>query len=143
MHCFVRSVLSVTLLLSPLVAQPPASQPAALPEKTISQQEAEELFRSVDELTRFASKATGLPLKQSVKRELTSRDRLEQFLLAKLDDDEDAKRFERGELVIKKFGLTAGGFSTPSIPGKAPARTGRRILRLEEEDRIHVGLAFG
>jgi hypothetical protein len=110
MHRFLCSVLSLALWSSPLVAQAPASQPATPPEKTITQQEAAELFRSVDELTRFASKATGLPLKRSVKRELTSRDRLEQFLLEKLEDDEDAKRFERGELVIKKFGLLPADF---------------------------------
>jgi hypothetical protein len=80
------------------------------PEKVISQTEAQELFRSVDELLQFASKSTGLPIKTPVKRELTSRDQLEAFLLKNMEEDEQQKRFERSELVIKKFGLLPRDF---------------------------------
>jgi hypothetical protein len=91
-------------------AQDPPPPPAGAPEKTISAQEAQELFRTVDELLQFASKSTGLPVKTPVRRQLTSRDQLEAFLVKNMQDDEQQKRFERSELVIKKFGLLPRDF---------------------------------
>src|SRR5258705_13306045 len=45
----------------------------ATPEKTISSQEAKELFKSVDEILKFASQETKLPIKEVVKRKLVER----------------------------------------------------------------------
>ena len=64
-----------------------------------------ELFRSVDELIKFASDDTGLPIRHEVKRTLTTRAEVEKYLNEKFDEDEDAKRMQRGEIVLKKFGL--------------------------------------
>lgn len=71
----------------------------------ISPKEADELFRSVDDILKFASKDTGLPIKHSVKRRLTSRDEVVDFLQKSMAKDKDAERFRRSELVLKKFGL--------------------------------------
>ncbi len=87
---------------SPL-EQPSATQPS--PEKKISPAEADKLFRSVDEILQFASKDTGLPIKAKVKRRLVSRDEVEAYLKKNMQDDQDAKRLQRSELVLKKFGL--------------------------------------
>src|SRR6266436_8555647 len=90
-------------------AQTPAGEraraPQEAPEQKISPQEAERLFRSVDEILRFASKDTSFPIKHEVKRQLVSRDEVEAYVTKHTSEDEDAKRLRRSELVLKKFGL--------------------------------------
>lgn len=73
-------------------------------------QEAQELFKSVDDIFEFASQDSGLAIKRKVKKELTSRDDVEKYVSGKMKDDEDRKRFERAELVLKKFGLIPKDF---------------------------------
>ena len=87
----------------------PAQQKAApakpQSESHISPDQAKQLFRSVDELIKFASDESGLPIQHEVKRTLTTRADVEKYLVDKFNDDEDAKRMQRGEIVLKKFGL--------------------------------------
>jgi hypothetical protein len=99
--------------------QPGASQPpptgettpnAKSDEQVISSKEAKELFRSVDELLKFASDDTGLPIKHEVKRKLTDRKEVESYLEKGMKDDKDAKRLERSSEVLKKFGLIPRDF---------------------------------
>jgi hypothetical protein len=89
-----------------------APQETAPPEEEhrISPDEAKELFQSVDEIMAFASKDTGLPIRRSVKRRLTSRDEVAAFIQKHLDEDKDAQRLRRSELVLKKFGLIPRDF---------------------------------
>ena len=87
---------------------PAATAPA--PEKIISPKEAKELFRSVDELMKFASDDTGLPIKHDVKRKLADRHEVESYLEKGMKDDKDAKRLERSSEVLKKFGLLPRDF---------------------------------
>lgn len=77
----------------------------------ISRQEAQELFRSVDEILQFVSKDTGLPIKHSVKRKLASRDEVEKFIEERMKDDEDSRRLQRSEVVLKKFGFLPENFA--------------------------------
>jgi len=109
-------VLGAALVLTvPVLAQQPGSdsKPGQTPptagkpqaETHITPEQAKELFRSVDELTKFASEETGLPQKHDVKRTLTTRAAVEKYLTEKFNEDEDAKRMQRGEIVLKKFGL--------------------------------------
>src|SRR5207302_9938002 len=79
-------------------------------EQKISPKEADELFRSVDEILQFASKDTSLPIKQPVKRMLTSRDQVVAYITKHMAEDEDAQRLRRSELVLKKFGLLPRDF---------------------------------
>jgi hypothetical protein len=65
----------------------------------------------VDELIKFASDETGLPIRHSVKRTLTTREAVEKYLTEKFDEDEDSKRMQRGEVVLKKFGLLDRDFN--------------------------------
>ena len=96
--------------VSPPQEKPPqAEEPVTIPHE-ISPQEAQELFRSVDDLLRFASKDTGLPLKHEVKRRLTSRDEVAAFIEKSMVEDKDAQRLRRSELVLKKFGLLPQDF---------------------------------
>ena len=76
--------------------------------------EAEELFHSVDEILAFDSKQTGLPIKKQVKRRLTSRDEVEAYLTKHMKD-EDVKRLQRSELVLKKFGLLPRDFDLEKL----------------------------
>jgi len=87
-----------------------ARAPQEAPEQKISPQEAERLFRSVDEILRFASKDTSFPIKHEVKRQLVSRDEVEAYVTKHTSEDEDAKRMRRSELVLKKFGLLPRDF---------------------------------
>jgi hypothetical protein len=75
------------------------------PEIKITPEQAKQLFALVDQLMKFSSQETGLPIKSDVKRQLTSRAEVEKYLKEKFDDDEGAKRLQRGEIVLKKFGL--------------------------------------
>jgi hypothetical protein len=106
-------------------ASPPTGEPAqphATPstrleiepverEHKITAAEAKELFRSVDEILHFASKDTGLPVKKNVKKAIVSREQVEKYIGEKFKDDADRIRFERSELVQKKFGLLPREFN--------------------------------
>ena len=74
-------------------------------EPKLSPAAAEKLFRSVDEILQFVSKDTGLPIQNSVKRELASRDTVERYMLQHMKEDEDSIRLQRAEVVMKKLGL--------------------------------------
>jgi hypothetical protein len=71
----------------------------------ITPEQAKQLFALVDELMKFSSDETGLPIKSTVKRTLTTRAAVEAYLEEKFNEDESAKRLERDEIVLKKFGL--------------------------------------
>jgi hypothetical protein len=74
-------------------------------ETRMTKDQAKDLFRSVDEILGFVSSDTKLPIEHSVKRKLISRDEVNRYLKSKFDEDESAKRMERSEIVLKKFGL--------------------------------------
>src|SRR5271155_833500 len=84
------------------------------PQVKITPREAEKLFHSVDEILAFDSKQTGLPIKKEVKRRLTSRDEVEVYLTKHMKD-EDVKKLQRSELVLKKFGLLPRDFDLEKL----------------------------
>ena len=96
-------------LKNPRARVPTRSKPAP-EEQKISPQEAEELFRSVDDILRFASKDTSFPIKHEVKRRLVGRDEVANYVIKNTSESEDAKRLRRSELVLKKFGLLPRDF---------------------------------
>ncbi len=86
----------------------PANQAPKSSGKTVTKitpEQAKQLFALVDELIKFSSDETGLPIKSTVKRTLTTRAAVESYLDEKFNEDEGAKRLERDEVVLKKFGL--------------------------------------
>jgi hypothetical protein len=110
--------LTVALFLAATMAAaqpPPAAAPpvAAAPQKAgkITPEQARQLFGLVDELIKFSSDETGLPIKSEVKRQITSRAAVESFLKVKFEEDESAKRMQRSEIVLKKFGLLDRDFA--------------------------------
>lgn len=126
---FAAILLGICLSGSLLVAQeqqtPPTTPPAEQPsqpqtapqpqqpqtEKKITPAEAQELFKSADEILHFASAQTGLPIKKEVKSKLTSRDEVQRFIEKRMKEDPDAKRMEESEFVMKKFGLLPAEFN--------------------------------
>jgi hypothetical protein len=90
--------------------KPQAPPPATTHDKDdgethITPEQGKQLFALVDQLMKFSSDETGLPVKSSVKRQLTSRAEVESYLKEKFDEDESNRRLQRGEIVLKKFGL--------------------------------------
>jgi hypothetical protein len=105
---------------------PPAAEQQTAPEKPtlpneeapppekehkITPDETRELFQSVDQILHFASRDTLLPVKHSVKKTMVSRAEVENYIGDKFKDDVDRIRFERSELVLKKFGLLPRQFN--------------------------------
>jgi len=88
-----------------------AANNADIPQSKISSEQGEELFRSVDEILKFASRDTALPIKSTVKRQLVDRDGVTAFVQKHLAEDDDAQRLRRSELVLKKFGLLPRDFN--------------------------------
>jgi hypothetical protein len=77
----------------------------------ITPEQARQLFALVDVLIKFSSDETGLPIKSSVKRQLTTRDAVVKYLEEKFNEDEGTKRLQRDEIVLKKFGLLDHDFA--------------------------------
>ncbi|MGA9669544.1 MAG: hypothetical protein WBQ94_10065, partial [Terracidiphilus sp.] len=90
---------------------PPAQTPDTEKPTHITPEQAKQLFALVDELIKFSSKETGLPIKSDVKRKITSKAEVETYLKQKFDEDESAKRLQRSEIVLKKFGLLDRDFA--------------------------------
>src|SRR5580698_10439598 len=106
----VAGVVVLSASFAAYAAQTATSGPAQTPapaasQKPMTKQQAKELFRSVDEILGFVSSDTKLPIEHTVKRKLISRDQVNRYLKEKFDEDEGAKRMERSEIVLKKFGL--------------------------------------
>src|ERR1039458_5061183 len=94
----------------------PQSNPAPATENAkagtrITPQQARQPFSPLDELLKFSSQETGLPIKGAVKRQIISRAAVESYMKQKFDEDESARRPQRSEIVLKKFGLLDRDFA--------------------------------
>ena len=90
---------------------PPNGSAATAPAKPLSKAEQQELLGSVDSILAFASGESGLAIHETVKRRLVSREEVTTYLRSHFAEDESAKRLERSELVLKKFGLLPREFA--------------------------------
>jgi hypothetical protein len=90
---------------APSPPQGSQTQPAPQKDTRISPEATKELFRSLNQILSFASDDTQLQIRHEVKRRLITRDQVEKYILEKFQDDKDAKRMQREEIVLKKFGL--------------------------------------
>ena len=98
------------LALGASAAGPAQTADKSKPATHITPEQAKELFSLVDELIKFSSAETGLPIKSTVKRQMTTRADVESYLQEKFAEDQSAKRLQRDEIVLKKFGLLDRGF---------------------------------
>lgn len=80
---------------------------ASQPQKTtrITSAQAKALFRSMGEILTFASDDSRLPIEHKVKRRLIGRRAVERYIMEQFKEDKDAKRMQREEIVLDKFGL--------------------------------------
>jgi hypothetical protein len=76
-----------------------------------TQQDAQKLFRSVDEILAFASKDSGFPIRHTVKRRLVSRADVEKETRDQMTKADVASRFSHSELTMKKLGLLPHDFN--------------------------------
>src|ERR1035437_6643598 len=117
------AALSLAVAAAPAQQPPATTAPQTAPqsqapdkdhsksETRITPEQARQLFSLVDELIKFSSDETGLPIKSQVKRQITSRATVESYLKEKFDEDESARRMQRSEIVLKKFGLLDRDFA--------------------------------
>ncbi|HET6936535.1 MAG TPA: hypothetical protein VFI72_16955 [Candidatus Angelobacter sp.] len=84
-------------------------------EHKLTPAEAKDLLKSVDEVLHWVSEDTLLPVKHSVKKKIVSREQVEKFISDRFKNDVDRIRFERSELVLKKFGLLPREFDLHSF----------------------------
>jgi hypothetical protein len=109
------SVAAATLAFAqekPAPQPPPAqTQDNSKAPAHITPEQAKKLFALVDELIKFSSDESGLPIKSTVKRKLTTRAEVESYLKEKFNEDEGAKRMQKDEIVLKKFGLIDRDFA--------------------------------
>lgn len=95
---------------TPSQAQKPApSANAGKPATHITPEQAKELFASIGPILQFASEDSKLPIQHRVKSKLITRAQVNKYLVSKMND-KDAKRMERSEIVLKKFGLIDADF---------------------------------
>lgn len=80
----------------------------------LTPEESKELLASVEEVLKFVSKDTLLPMKHDVKKKIVSRQQVQEYVSQKFETDADRIRFERSELVLKKFGLLPRTFDLHS-----------------------------
>lgn len=109
------ALASLLLSFSFAPAQTPDTPPVPPPDpikdqntqtpRKITPEEAKELFQGVDELLKFVSIRSGLPIKSEVKSQIADRDSVQKYVEEKMAEDEDQKRLERAEVVLKKLGL--------------------------------------
>jgi hypothetical protein len=107
--CFAASIAPSQQPPAAAAPQPQLAAPQVAGK--ITPEQASQLFSLVDELIKFSSDETGLPIKSQVKRQITSRAIVESYLKEKFDEDESARRMQRSEIVLKKFGLLDRDFA--------------------------------
>jgi hypothetical protein len=88
---------------------PSTSSTPAKPATRITPEQAKELFASIGPILQFASQDSKLPIEHKVKSKLITRAQVNKYLVSKMND-KDAKRMERSEIVLKKFGLIDADF---------------------------------
>lgn len=109
-------MVGLALLLSAVLApawQEDATQPK--PDRHLTEKEAQKLFATLDEILRFASTNTKLPIRHPVKRKLLSRDELREFMAARVKEEGETERIRKSEVVLKKFGLVPRDFDLPKF----------------------------
>ena len=87
-----------------------SGNPTVTADTVLTPQQEKTLLDDEDQILHFVSKDTHLSLKDPVKCRFISREAVNAELRKKFDQDKGAKRMERSELVLKKFGLLDQSF---------------------------------
>jgi hypothetical protein len=97
--------LAAAAFLLSLAASTFAQDTQGQKETKITPQQTKELFQSINQILSFASEDTKLEIRHEVKRKLITREQVEKYILDQFHKEKDAKRMQREEIVLKKFGL--------------------------------------
>jgi hypothetical protein len=108
-NLFLLLYLSASLVA--LAQEPSTAQEQAPDEHHLTQAEAKELFRSVDDLLQFASEHTGLPIRHTVKKKLATREEVAKYVEQRMKEQGNGERFDRSAVSLKKLGLLPRDFN--------------------------------
>ena len=106
-------------------------------EVRITNEDAKELFRSVDEIFKFASEDSGLPAKTPVKRRLIGQADVEKYVRDRMSSKDYDERFARSEITMKKFGLLPREFDMRGFLVKSE---GQQIAAYYDDDSKVISL---
>jgi hypothetical protein len=106
-------------------------------EVQMSDEDAKELFKSVDKIVAFASEDTGFPKRSAVKRRLVSSAEVEKYTRDQQAKDEYAQRFARSEMTMKKFGLLPREFNLREFVVKA---NGKEVAAYYDDETKTISL---
>ncbi len=92
-------------------ASPSAAQDKPREERRISAKREQELLTKADEILRFASNDTKLPIRRRVERKLVSREEARELIARRRKEEQErARQTVRSEVVLKKLGLLPRDF---------------------------------
>ena len=100
--------------------------------------QAKELFALVDQFIQFSSTESGLAVKSTVKRQLTTRTAVESYLEEKFNDDEDSKRMQRDEIVLEEIRPSRPRLRVEALSAGLVEGADRGLLRHQDQDRQHA-----
>ncbi len=106
-------------------------------EVQMSEEDAQDLFRSVDKIITFASEDSGFPKRSTVKRRLVSSADVEKYTREQEGKEEYAQRFARSEMTMKKFGLLPREFNLREFIVKA---NGKDIAAYYDDESKTISL---
>lgn len=89
----------------------PQAEAKAPVDRQMTAAEGKKLLDAVDEVLKFDSGDSALPIKHEVKRQLADRAQVQAYIEKELREDEDAQRLKSGEIVLKKLGLLPRNFN--------------------------------
>jgi len=106
-------------------------------EVQMSDEDAKDLFRSVDKIVAFAAEDTGFPKRSIVKRRLVSSAEVEKYTRDQQAKEEYAQRFARSEMTMKKFGFLPREFNLREFVVKA---NGKEIAAYYDDETKTISL---
>jgi phosphopantetheinyl transferase (holo-ACP synthase) len=106
-------------------------------EVQMSEEDAKDLFKSVDKIVAFASEDSGFPKRSTVKRRLVSSAEVEKYTRDQQAKEEYAQRFARSEMTMKKFGLLPREFNLREFVIKA---NGKEIAAYYDDETKTISL---
>jgi hypothetical protein len=106
-------------------------------EVQMSEEDAKDLFRSVDKIVAFASEDSGFPKRSTVKRRLVGSAEVEKYTRDQQAKEEYAERFARSEMTMKKFGLLPREFNLREFVVKA---NGKEIAAYYDDETKTISL---
>lgn len=105
------AVLLVLGLATAAWASTPTTTDQSAADYHLSPAEAQQLFRSIDDILRFDSLHTGLPIQHAVKKKLATRAEVAAFVEKRLKEQGNDTRFDREVRSLKRLGLLPPSFN--------------------------------